>query len=41
MALRINEIMLRFSSLSNEMQDAENASHAETEEAPQPSSRRR
>ena len=33
MALRINEIMLRFSSLSNEMQEAENASQAETEEA--------
>jgi signal transduction histidine kinase len=41
MALRINEIMLRFSSLSSEMQDAENASHAETEDAPTPSSRRR
>jgi len=41
MALRINEIMLRFSSLSNEMQEAENASQAETEEAPAPSSRRR
>jgi signal transduction histidine kinase len=41
MALRINEIMLRFSSLSNEMQDAENASQAETDEAPAPSSRRR
>ena len=40
MALRINEIMQRFSSLSNEMQDAENASHAETEEAPAPSCRR-
>jgi len=41
MALRINEIMLRFSSLSNEMQEAENASQAETEDAPGPSSRRR
>jgi signal transduction histidine kinase len=41
MALRINEIMLRFSSLSNEMQEAENASQAETEEAHAPSSRRR
>ena len=41
MALRINEIMLRFSSLSNEMQEAENASQAETEAAPAPSSRRR
>jgi signal transduction histidine kinase len=41
MALRINEIMSRFSSLSNEMQEAENASQAETEEAPAPSSRRR
>lgn len=41
MALRMNEIMQRFSSLSNEMQDAENASQAETDEAPTPSSRRR
>ena len=41
MALRINEIMLRFSSLSNEMQEAENASQAETEDAPAPGSRRR
>jgi signal transduction histidine kinase len=41
MALRINEIMLRFSSLASEMRDAENASQAETEEAPTPSSRRR
>jgi signal transduction histidine kinase len=41
MALRINEIMLRFSSLSNEMQEAENASQAETEEAPASSPRRR
>jgi signal transduction histidine kinase len=40
MALRINEIMQRFSSLSSEMQDAENASQAETQEAPAPSSRR-
>jgi len=34
MALRINEIMQRFSSLTSEMRDAENASQAETEEAP-------
>ncbi len=33
MALRINEIMLRFSSLASEMQEAENASQAETETA--------
>ena len=32
MALRINEIMQRFSSLSSEMREAENASQAETEE---------
>jgi signal transduction histidine kinase len=32
MALRINEIMQRFSSLAGEMQEAENASQAETEE---------
>ena len=41
MALRINEIMLRFSSLATEMREAENASQAETEGAPAPSSRRR
>jgi signal transduction histidine kinase len=34
MALRINEIMQRFSSLASEIRDAENASQAETEEAP-------
>jgi len=34
MALRINEIMHRFSSLATEMRDAETASQAETEEAP-------
>ena len=34
MALRINEIMLRFSSLASEMREAENASQAETEETP-------
>ncbi len=33
MALRINEIMQRFSSLASEMREAENASQAETEEA--------
>jgi signal transduction histidine kinase len=31
MALRINEVMQRFSSLSSEMREAENASQAETE----------
>jgi signal transduction histidine kinase len=31
MAMRINEIMLRFSSLASEMREAENASQAETE----------
>jgi len=41
MALRINEIMQRFSSLASEMRDAENASQAETEEAPMAPSRRR
>jgi signal transduction histidine kinase len=41
MALRINEIMQRFSSLASEIREAENASQAETEAAstPQPSSR--
>jgi signal transduction histidine kinase len=34
MALRINEIMQRFSSLATEMREAETASQAETEEAP-------
>jgi signal transduction histidine kinase len=34
MTLRINEIMQRFSSLASEMSAAENASQAETEEAP-------
>jgi signal transduction histidine kinase len=41
MALRINEIMQRFSSLASEMKDAENASQAETEEAPAAPARRR
>ena len=41
MALRINEIMQRFSSLASEMRDAENASQAETEEAPATPARRR
>jgi signal transduction histidine kinase len=41
MALRINEIMQRFSSLSTEMREAENASQAETEEASAPSVRKR
>lgn len=35
MALRINEIMQRFSQLANEMKDAETPSQAETEESPQ------
>jgi signal transduction histidine kinase len=41
MALRINEIMQRFSSLANEMKDAENESQAETVEAPTAPARRR
>jgi signal transduction histidine kinase len=41
MALRINEIMQRFSSLASEMRDSENASQAETEEAPAAPTRRR
>jgi signal transduction histidine kinase len=41
MALRINEIMQRFSSLASEMREAENASQAETEEAPAAPARRR
>jgi signal transduction histidine kinase len=41
MALRINEIMQRFSSLASEMKDAENASQAETDEAPAAPGRRR
>ena len=40
MALRINEVMLRFSSLATEMREAENASQAETEEATTPSGRK-
>jgi signal transduction histidine kinase len=40
MALRINEIMQRFSSLASEMQEAENASQAETEESGSPISQR-
>jgi len=35
MALRINEIMQRFSQLANEMRDAETPSQAETEERPE------
>jgi len=34
MAMRINEVMQRFSSLASEIRDAENASQAETEETP-------
>ncbi|HET7151195.1 MAG TPA: hypothetical protein VFI60_07260 [Candidatus Acidoferrum sp.] len=41
MALRINEVMQRFSSLATEMQEAENASQAETEETRAPISQRR
>jgi signal transduction histidine kinase len=41
MALRINEIMQRFSSLASEMQEAENASQVETAEASLPISHRR
>jgi len=41
MALRINEIMQRFSSLASEMQEAENASQAETQETSSPISQRR
>jgi len=41
MTLRIHEIMQRFSSLTSEMRDAENASQAETEEAPAAPTRRR
>ena len=41
MALRINEVMQRFSSLATEMRDVENASQRETEEAETPGSRRR
>ena len=41
MAMRINEIMQRFSSLSSEMREAENASQAETEETTMPTPRRR
>ena len=41
MALRINEIMQRFSSLSSEMRDAENASQAETPDDLTSRSRRR
>ena len=41
MALRINEIMQGFSSLANEMREAENASQGETEETPSAISRPR
>lgn len=40
MALRINEVMQRFSSLASEMQEAENASQAETQETSSPISER-
>src|SRR2546426_5234499 len=41
MALRINEIIQRFSSLANEMREAENASQGETQETPSAISRPR
>ena len=41
MAVRINEIMQRFSSLESEMREAENASQAETEETATSALRRR
>jgi len=41
MALRINEIMQRFSTLATEMREAEKSSQAETEEAATPSLPRR
>jgi signal transduction histidine kinase len=41
MALRIHEIMQRFSSLASEMQEAENASQGETKETDSPISPRR
>jgi len=41
MALRINEVMQRFSSLATEMKEAENASQAETVETPAPTFPRR
>jgi signal transduction histidine kinase len=41
MAMRINEIMLRFSSLASEMREAENASQAETQAAEAPAPARR
>jgi signal transduction histidine kinase len=40
MALRINEIMQRFSSLASEMREAENTSQAETEDTSAPTSPR-
>jgi len=41
MALRINEVMQRFSSLASEMRDAETASQGETSDTAAPVSRRR
>ena len=41
MAMRINEIMQRFSTLASEMREAENASQAETEDASAAHARRR
>ena len=40
MALRINEVMQRFSSLASERQEAQNASQAETQETSSPISER-
>ena len=41
MALRINEIMQRFSSLSSEMRESETVSQAENQEASMPTESRR
>jgi len=41
MALRINEVMQRFSTLESEMREAENTSQAETEATAAPTARRR
>jgi signal transduction histidine kinase len=41
MALRINEIMQRFSSLSSEMRESETVSQAENQEASMPTGSRR
>jgi hypothetical protein len=41
MALRINEVMQRFSSLASEIEEAENVSQAETEPTSSPVPERR